>query len=122
MCVTRRVRARNTSPTRTHTDLTLTVLPPGALFPGPCLLPVQLTAFLSIAVVFSILGTNQGIYGNTSYVTAIGAGWLLLAMVNVSERPLHVSVCVLLAPVARLKTGPKLTRYGFALPLTRAVV
>lgn len=43
----------------------------------------QLTAFLSIAVVFSVLGTNQGIYGNTSYVTAIGAGWLLLAMINI---------------------------------------
>lgn len=45
----------------------------------------QLTAFLSIAVVFAVIGTNQGIFGDFSYQTAIGAGWLLLAMVDVSR-------------------------------------
>ncbi len=44
----------------------------------------QLTAFLSIAVVFAVIGTNQGIFGDFSYQTALGAGWLLLAMVDVS--------------------------------------
>ena len=48
-----------------------------------------MTAFLSIAVVFAVIGTNQGIFGNFSYQTAIGAGWLLLAMINVS---MHVAV------------------------------
>lgn len=43
----------------------------------------QLTAFLSIAVVFSVIGTNQGLYGTLSYQNALGAGWIMLAMVNI---------------------------------------
>lgn len=44
----------------------------------------QITAFLSIATVFAVIGTNMGIFGSSSYQTAIGAGWLLLSIVDVS--------------------------------------
>lgn len=43
----------------------------------------QLTAFLSILVVFSVIGTNQGIFGVLGSQLAIGAGWLLLAISNI---------------------------------------
>ncbi|CAD6572345.1 MAG: Transmembrane osmosensor [Cyphobasidiales sp. Tagirdzhanova-0007] len=43
----------------------------------------QLTAFMSIAVVFAVLGTNEGIFSSLSYQTAIGAGWILLAIVDI---------------------------------------
>ena len=49
---------------------------------------MQLTAFLSIAVVFSVIGTNQGLYGTLSYQNALGAGWIMLAMVNVGLAPI----------------------------------
>ena len=39
---------------------------------------------MSIAVVFAVLGTNEGIFSSLSYQTAIGAGWILLAIVDVS--------------------------------------
>ncbi|KAK4701256.1 SHO1 osmosensor, partial [Phenoliferia sp. Uapishka_3] len=43
----------------------------------------QLSIFLAIATVFSVLGTNSGIYNSTSFQLAMGAGWLILSFVNV---------------------------------------
>jgi len=50
----------------------------------PLVRHTQLTAFISILVVFSVMGINQGIFGPGGSQLAIGAGWLLLAIANVS--------------------------------------
>jgi SHO1 osmosensor len=43
----------------------------------------QLSTFLAIAVVFSVIGVNQSIFSNRSALDAIAAGWLILAVVNI---------------------------------------
>lgn len=43
----------------------------------------QLSIFLAIAVVFAVLGVNSGIFFATSFQRAIGAGWLLLSLVDI---------------------------------------
>lgn len=43
----------------------------------------QLSTFLSIAIVFSVIGVNQSIFSHTSAIDAIAAGWLILAIVNI---------------------------------------
>lgn len=49
---------------------------------------LQITNFLAIATVFAVLGVNSGIFNTTSFQIAIGAGWLVLAVVNVRLVPL----------------------------------
>ncbi|KAM0754826.1 hypothetical protein T439DRAFT_321877 [Meredithblackwellia eburnea MCA 4105] len=43
----------------------------------------QLSLFLAIAVVFAVWGTNAGIYNETSFQLAMGAGWLILSVVDI---------------------------------------
>ncbi|KDE05572.1 hypothetical protein MVLG_04067 [Microbotryum lychnidis-dioicae p1A1 Lamole] len=43
----------------------------------------QLSTFLAIAIVFGVFGTNLGIFTATSFQRAIGAGWILLTMINI---------------------------------------
>ncbi|ORY82420.1 hypothetical protein BCR35DRAFT_303843 [Leucosporidium creatinivorum] len=43
----------------------------------------QVSIFLAITVVFAVLGVNTGIFSDTTYQLAIGAGWLLLAIVDI---------------------------------------
>lgn len=43
----------------------------------------QISVFLAIATIFAVLGTNSGIFNSESFRAAIGAGWLLLAIVDV---------------------------------------
>ncbi|KAI0688146.1 hypothetical protein BC835DRAFT_1374122 [Cytidiella melzeri] len=43
----------------------------------------QLSTFLAIGVVFSVIGVNQSIFSNLSALDAMAAGWLILAVVNI---------------------------------------
>ncbi|GAA5885946.1 hypothetical protein JCM5296_007040 [Sporobolomyces johnsonii] len=43
----------------------------------------QLSIFLAVALVMAVIGVNSGIFTDTSYQLAIGAGWLLLAIVDI---------------------------------------
>ncbi|GAA5855454.1 hypothetical protein JCM8547_007837 [Rhodosporidiobolus lusitaniae] len=43
----------------------------------------QLSVFLAVALVMAVWGCNSGIFADTSYQLAIGAGWLLMAVVDV---------------------------------------
>ncbi|KAG5639559.1 hypothetical protein H0H81_012230 [Sphagnurus paluster] len=43
----------------------------------------QISVFGAIAIVFSVLGVNQGIFSDASALDAMGAGWLILAIVNI---------------------------------------
>ncbi|KAI0347651.1 hypothetical protein BDW22DRAFT_1349683 [Trametopsis cervina] len=43
----------------------------------------QLSTFLAVAVVFSVIGVNQTIFSNISSLDAVAAGWLILAAVNI---------------------------------------
>ncbi|KAH9858237.1 hypothetical protein C2E23DRAFT_718337 [Lenzites betulinus] len=43
----------------------------------------QIATFGSIAIVFAVLGVNQGIFTNSSSLDAMAAGWLILAMVDI---------------------------------------
>ena len=43
----------------------------------------QIATFGSIAVVFAVIGVNQGIFSGASSLDAMAAGWLILAMVNI---------------------------------------
>lgn len=43
----------------------------------------QLSIFLAIAVVMAVIGVNSGIFNTTSFQLAVGAGWLLLAIVDI---------------------------------------
>lgn len=43
----------------------------------------QISVFLAITVVFAVFGVNSGIFAESSYQLAIGAGWILLAMVDI---------------------------------------
>ncbi|KAI0094248.1 hypothetical protein BDY19DRAFT_981804 [Irpex rosettiformis] len=43
----------------------------------------QLSTFLSVAIVFSVIGVNQSIFSHSSSIDAIAAGWLILAIVNI---------------------------------------
>lgn len=43
----------------------------------------QLSIFLAIAVVMAVIGVNSGIFNTTSFQLAVGAGWLLLAVVDI---------------------------------------
>jgi len=44
---------------------------------------IQISVFLAIATIFAVLGTNSGIFNSESFRAAIGAGWLLLAIVDI---------------------------------------
>ncbi|KAI8981234.1 hypothetical protein BD414DRAFT_492063 [Trametes punicea] len=43
----------------------------------------QIATFGSIAVVFAVLGVNQGIFSGSASLDAMAAGWLILAMVDI---------------------------------------
>ncbi|GAA6063202.1 hypothetical protein JCM10212_000504, partial [Sporobolomyces blumeae] len=43
----------------------------------------QLSIFLAIAVVMAVIGVNSGIFNTRSFQLAVGAGWLLLAVVDI---------------------------------------
>ncbi|GAA5953229.1 hypothetical protein JCM21900_004458 [Sporobolomyces salmonicolor] len=43
----------------------------------------QLSIFLAVALVMAVIGVNSGIFTDTSYQLAMGAGWLLLAIVDI---------------------------------------
>ncbi|BGP30663.1 Transmembrane osmosensor [Rhodotorula toruloides] len=43
----------------------------------------QLSIFLAVALVMAVIGVNLGIFQDSSYQLAIGAGWLLVAMVDI---------------------------------------
>ena len=43
----------------------------------------QISVFGAIAIVFSVQGVNQGLFVSTPSLTAMGVGWLLLAVVNI---------------------------------------
>ena len=43
----------------------------------------QIVAFGSVAIVFAVIGVNQSIFTGVSSLSAIAAGWLLLAMVDI---------------------------------------
>ncbi|KAF8899123.1 hypothetical protein BD779DRAFT_1487124 [Infundibulicybe gibba] len=43
----------------------------------------QISVFGAIAIVFSVLGVNQGIFTNRASLQAMSAGWLILAIVNI---------------------------------------
>ncbi|KAF9469676.1 hypothetical protein BDZ94DRAFT_1180999 [Collybia nuda] len=43
----------------------------------------QISVFGSIAIVFAVMGVNQGIFSNEASSNAMGAGWLILAMVDI---------------------------------------
>ncbi|BGP14629.1 Transmembrane osmosensor [Rhodosporidiobolus nylandii] len=43
----------------------------------------QLSVFLAVALVMAVIGTNSGIFQDTSFQLAIGAGWLLIAAVDI---------------------------------------
>ncbi|KAI5475032.1 SHO1 osmosensor [Pseudohyphozyma bogoriensis] len=42
----------------------------------------QLSVFLAVALVFAVLGTNAGIFSSASYRLAMGAGYLILSVVD----------------------------------------
>ncbi|GAA5884695.1 hypothetical protein JCM6882_005356 [Rhodosporidiobolus microsporus] len=43
----------------------------------------QLSIFLAVALVMAVIGVNSGIFNDTSFQLAIGAGWLILAVVDI---------------------------------------
>jgi len=43
----------------------------------------QISVFGSIAIVFAVMGVNQGIYSSSASLDAMAAGWFILAMVNI---------------------------------------
>ncbi|TFK41957.1 hypothetical protein BDQ12DRAFT_703420 [Crucibulum laeve] len=43
----------------------------------------QISTFGSIAIVFSVIGVNQGIFANVGSLNAMATGWLILAIVNI---------------------------------------
>lgn len=43
----------------------------------------KISVFGAIAIVFSVFGVNEGIFSNAGSLDAMGAGWLVLAIVNV---------------------------------------
>ncbi|KZW00528.1 hypothetical protein EXIGLDRAFT_738719 [Exidia glandulosa HHB12029] len=43
----------------------------------------QLSVFGAICIVFAIFGVNEGIFPNVGSLNAMGAGWLILAMVDI---------------------------------------
>ncbi|KAH9944010.1 uncharacterized protein BXZ73DRAFT_39178 [Epithele typhae] len=43
----------------------------------------QIATFGSIAIVFAVLGVNEGIFSGSSALDAMSAGWLILAMVDI---------------------------------------
>nr|UUJ34938.1 osmotic regulation [Ustilago esculenta] len=44
---------------------------------------LQLTTFTAIALVFSVIGVNSGIYSNNSAEEAVAAGWFLITLTNI---------------------------------------
>ncbi|CBQ73560.1 related to SSU81 protein, involved in the HOG1 high-osmolarity signal transduction pathway [Sporisorium reilianum SRZ2] len=44
---------------------------------------LQLTTFTSIALVFSVIGINSGIYSSNSSEEAVAAGWFLITLTNI---------------------------------------
>ena len=44
---------------------------------------LQLTTFTAIALVFSVIGINSGIYSNNSAEEAVAAGWFLSTLANI---------------------------------------
>ncbi|KAG8790670.1 Transmembrane osmosensor [Ceratobasidium sp. 428] len=44
---------------------------------------LQISVFGAVAIVFSVQGANQGLFASRPAVQAMGAGWLLLAFVNI---------------------------------------
>jgi len=45
---------------------------------------VKISVFGAICIVFAIFGVHQGIFSSARSLNAMGAGWLILAMVDVS--------------------------------------
>jgi SHO1 osmosensor len=45
----------------------------------------QLAVVIAISIVFAVIGVNDNIYSGVSARYAVGAGWLLIAMVDVSH-------------------------------------
>ncbi|TNY19145.1 hypothetical protein DMC30DRAFT_16713 [Rhodotorula diobovata] len=43
----------------------------------------QLSIFLAVALVMAVIGANLGIFQDESYYLAIGAGWILIAFVDI---------------------------------------
>lgn len=43
----------------------------------------QISVFGSIAIVFAVIGVNQGIFKNRTSLDAMAAGWLILAMIDI---------------------------------------
>lgn len=43
----------------------------------------QISTFGSVAIVFAVIGVNQGIFSGTSSLDAMAAGWLLLSVVDI---------------------------------------
>ncbi|KAI0639838.1 hypothetical protein C8Q77DRAFT_1083122 [Trametes polyzona] len=43
----------------------------------------QIATFGSIAIVFAVIGVNQGIFSSAASLDAMAAGWLILAMVDI---------------------------------------
>jgi SHO1 osmosensor len=46
---------------------------------------LQLSVFGAIAIVFAVQGVDMGIYTSEGSTVAMSAGWLVLAMVDVSD-------------------------------------
>ncbi|SPO26341.1 probable High osmolarity signaling protein SHO1 [Ustilago trichophora] len=44
---------------------------------------LQLTTFTAVALVFSVIGINSGIYSNNSAEEAVAAGWFLITLTNI---------------------------------------
>lgn len=44
---------------------------------------LQISAFLAVALVFSVFGIDRGIYDSNSSLNAMAAGWFILTIVNV---------------------------------------
>ncbi|CDR88373.1 protein involved in surface sensing via MAP-kinase cascade [Sporisorium scitamineum] len=44
---------------------------------------LQLTTFTAVALVFSVIGINSGIYSNNSSEEAVAAGWFLITLTNI---------------------------------------
>lgn len=43
----------------------------------------QISVFGAVAIVFAVIGVNQGIFSGNGALDAMAAGWLILAMVNI---------------------------------------
>ncbi|GJN87447.1 hypothetical protein Rhopal_000396-T1 [Rhodotorula paludigena] len=53
----------------------------------------QLSIFLAVALIMAVIGANLGIFMDSSYGLAIGAGWILVAFVDVSWLRDDAGVC-----------------------------